>query len=58
MRYIRRETRSVNTSGRRYKNVKIDLNGMGWEDVEWINLTLYRFQWHAVVNMFRNIRLP
>jgi hypothetical protein len=36
----------------------MDLNEVGWEDVDWFNLAKERFQWRAVVNTVMNIRDP
>jgi hypothetical protein len=39
-------------------NIKIDLKGMGWEDVDWIYLAQYRVQWWTVFNTVMNLRAP
>jgi hypothetical protein len=31
-------------------NIKIDLKGIGWEVMDWIDLAEYRDQWRAAVN--------
>jgi hypothetical protein len=36
----------------------MDLREIGWEDVEWIHLTLGRDQWWAVVNTVMNLQFP
>jgi hypothetical protein len=37
-------------------NVKMALEEIGWEGVDWINLAQDRDQWHAVVNTVMNLR--
>jgi hypothetical protein len=34
-------------------NIKI-----GWDGVDWINMTQVRDQWRALVNMVLNLRVP
>jgi hypothetical protein len=31
-------------------NIRMDLNEIGWEGVEWMHLTPDRYQWQVVVN--------
>jgi len=31
-------------------NIKINLREMGWEHMEWTDLAVDRYQWHAVVS--------
>jgi hypothetical protein len=38
-------------------NIKIDLQGMGW-DMNWIGLAEDRDRWRAVVNAVMNLRVP
>jgi hypothetical protein len=38
-------------------NIKIDLRGIGWDDVDWIDLAQDRDQWRALVNMVINLRV-
>jgi hypothetical protein len=37
-------------------NIKIDLREIGWDDMDWINLTEGKEQWLALVNMVMNLR--
>jgi hypothetical protein len=39
-------------------NIKIDLREIGWDDVDWIDLTQDRDQWRALVNTVMNLRVP
>jgi hypothetical protein len=43
---------------RRVDNIKIDLSGIGWDNVDWIVLAKDRDQWKALVNTVMNIRVP
>jgi hypothetical protein len=39
-------------------NIKIDLKEIGWEDVEWINLSQDRDQWSALMSMVMKFQVP
>jgi hypothetical protein len=39
-------------------NIKIDLRGIGWDDMDWIDLAQDRDQWRAFVNTVMNFRVP
>jgi hypothetical protein len=39
-------------------NIKIDLRGIGWDDMDWIDLAQDRDQWRALVNTVMNLRVP
>jgi hypothetical protein len=39
-------------------NVRMDLGGVGWGDVDWIGLTQDRNRWKALVNSVLNFRVP
>jgi hypothetical protein len=39
-------------------NIKIDLREVGWEGMDWIDLTQDRDQWKALVNTVINLRVP
>jgi hypothetical protein len=43
---------------RKRDNVKIMLNEIGYEDVNWIQLTQERVQWEAPVSTVMNLRFP
>jgi hypothetical protein len=39
-------------------NIKIDLSEIGWDGVDWVNLTQDRDHWRALVNTVMNLRVP
>jgi ribosome biogenesis protein Nip4 len=39
-------------------NIKMDLQEVGWRDMDWIELAQYRYRWRAVVNAVMNLRFP
>jgi hypothetical protein len=39
-------------------NIKIYLREIGWDGMDWIDLTQDRHQWRAVVNKIMNLRVP
>jgi hypothetical protein len=39
-------------------NIKIDLRGIGWDDVDWIDLAQDRDKWRALVKTVMNLRVP
>jgi hypothetical protein len=39
-------------------NIKMDLRGIGWYGVDWIDLAQDRDQWRALVNTAMNLRVP
>jgi len=39
-------------------NIRRDLREVGWDVVDWIHLSQYRYQWRAVVNTVMNLRVP
>jgi hypothetical protein len=39
-------------------NIRIDLEEVGWGDVDWIGLAQDRNRWRAVVNWVLNLRVP
>jgi hypothetical protein len=43
---------------RQVDNIKIDLREIGWDGMDWIDLTQDRDQWRALVNMVMNLRVP
>jgi hypothetical protein len=38
-------------------NIKVDLQEMAMEGVDWIDLALYRDKWRALVNRVQNLRV-
>jgi hypothetical protein len=40
------------------ENIKMDLREIGWDYVDWIDMTLDRDQWRALVNTVLNLRAP
>jgi hypothetical protein len=43
---------------RRVDNIKIDLSEIGWDGMDWIDLTQDWDQWSALVNTVMNLRVP
>jgi hypothetical protein len=43
---------------RRVDNIKMDLREIGWDGMDWIDLTQDRDQWRALVNTVTNLRVP
>jgi hypothetical protein len=41
---------------RRKNNSKIDLQAVGWEDKDWIDLPRDGYMWRALVNAVMNLR--
>jgi hypothetical protein len=39
-------------------NIKMDLRGIGWDDMDWIDLAQDRDQWRALMNTVMNLRVP
>jgi hypothetical protein len=39
-------------------NIKMDLQEVGWRDMDWIYLAQDRYRWRDVVNAVINHRLP
>jgi hypothetical protein len=39
-------------------DIKIDLRGIRWSDVDWIGMAQDRDQWRALVNTVMNLRVP
>jgi hypothetical protein len=46
------------TRSRWVNNIKMDLRGIGWDDMDWIDLAQDRDQWRARVNTVMNLRVP
>jgi hypothetical protein len=39
-------------------NIRLNLGGMGWGDVDWIGLAQDRNRWRALVNSVMNLQVP
>jgi hypothetical protein len=39
-------------------NIKMNLREIGWDGMDWIDLTQDRDQWRALVNAVMNLRVP
>jgi hypothetical protein len=39
-------------------NINMDLRGIGWDGMDWIDLAEDRDQWRALVNTVMNLRVP
>ena len=39
-------------------NIKMDLQDLGWGDMDWIDMAQDRDRWRALVNAVMNIRVP
>jgi hypothetical protein len=39
-------------------NIRKDLGGVGWGDVDWIDLAQDRNRWRGLVNWVLNLRVP
>jgi hypothetical protein len=51
--------RPLGRPSRRWEdNIKIDLQEVGWEGVDWIDMAQDRDRWGAVVNAVMNLRVP
>jgi hypothetical protein len=38
-------------------NIKMDLRGIGWDGMDWIDLAQNRDQWRALLNAVINLRV-
>jgi hypothetical protein len=43
---------------RRVNNIKMDLREIGWDGMDWINLSQAGDQWRALLNRVMNFRVP
>jgi hypothetical protein len=39
-------------------NIKMDLREIGWDGMDWIDVSQDRDQWRALVNTVMNLRVP
>jgi hypothetical protein len=39
-------------------NIKIDVRGIGWGGMDWIDVAQDRDQWRALVNTVMNLQVP
>jgi hypothetical protein len=39
-------------------NIKMDVRGIGWGDIDWIDMAQDRVQWKALVNTVMKLRVP
>jgi hypothetical protein len=39
-------------------NIKIDVREIGWDGIDWIDLTEDRDHWRALVNTVMNLQVP
>jgi hypothetical protein len=39
-------------------NIKMDLMGVGWDGIDWIDLAQDKDQWRALVNTVMSLRVP
>jgi hypothetical protein len=39
-------------------NIKMDLRGIGWGGMDWIDLAQDKDQWRALMNTVMNLRVP
>ena len=42
----------------RWQDIIMDLQEVGWGDMEWIALTQYRDRWRELVTTVMNLRVP
>jgi hypothetical protein len=42
----------------RWENIKMDLRGIGWGGMDWINLAQDWDQWRTLANTIMNLRVP
>jgi hypothetical protein len=43
---------------RREDNIKMELQDVGWEGMDWIDVAQGRDRWRALVNAVMNLRVP
>jgi hypothetical protein len=51
--------RPLGRAGHRWEdNIRMDLGEIGWESVDWVQLTQDRVPWWDFVNMVINLQIP
>jgi hypothetical protein len=51
--------RPLGRSRHRWKdNIKMDLQGLGWEGMDWIAVAQDKDRWWALVNVVMNLQVP
>jgi hypothetical protein len=50
--------RSLGRPRRRWENIKIDIQEVGWAGMDWIDLAQDRDRWRALVSTVMNFRVP
>ena len=50
--------RALGRPKRRWWDIKMDLQEVGWGDMDWIDLAQGRDRWRALVNMIMDILVP
>jgi hypothetical protein len=51
--------RPLGTLRRRWEdNIKMDLRGVGWGGMDWIDLAQDRDQWRTLMNTVMNLQVP
>jgi hypothetical protein len=54
-----RGKRPLERPRRRWENnIKMDLREIGWDGMDWVDLSQDRDQWWALVNTIMNLRVP
>jgi hypothetical protein len=54
----RKETTRPIPRRRWVQNIRMELEGIGWDGVDWIGLAQDKEQWRALVNAVMNSRVP